>query len=360
MGRSKITLFIFIVFLLFIFAACSGDNEVVEEEVDEESDQVEEENNEPEVEPEPDPEPEFAGVYPLTGDETDNVVDHRAFGIMIENSSSARPQSGLYQADVVYEVLSEGRITRLLAFYHSQQPERIGPVRSARDYYIFLNNGYDAMYASAGGSPGAFDLVDRGQVPYINALTYDGQFFSRSSERSAPHNMYTTYEDLQEAAEHIAFDLEGRKPPELPFTEEADASLSERESLAVHVDYGSSINNVTFEYDEDLDGYIRSVGGERVDDMETGNPVAPRNLFIVGATHRVVDDQGRRDIDIESGGNAYLIQDGYVIEAEWQNVDGVILPFKEGEPLHFLPGQTWINFVESIDSDVSFQEEEED
>lgn len=337
--------------LLVVFVACSGNEEAVVEE--ESIDEQEPEKEESELELEPESEPEIGVTFPLTGVETNENVDHRAFGVMIENSSSARPQTGLYQADVVYEVLSEGRITRQLALYHSQRPENIGPVRSARDYYIFLNNGYDAIYASAGGSPGAFALVQSGQVPYISGLDYDGRFFSRYSGRSAPHNMYTKYKDLQAAAEHIEFDLEGHAPPKLPFAEEVDDSLSEKEAFALEINYGSSINNVQFDYDQDTGGYIRSVGGERVDDYETGEPVAPRNLFIVAASHQVIDDQGRRNIDIESGGNAYLIHDGSVIEAEWENVDGVILPFKDGEALDFLPGQTWINLVESID-DVLF------
>jgi hypothetical protein len=351
MKWSKLILFLVIFTFLAVFVACSGnEEEMIEEEPE----------PEPVEEPEPEeeePEPEIAETFPLTGVGTEEDVDHRAFGVMIENSSAARPQTGLYQADVVYEVLSEGRITRLLAFYHSEQPKRIGPVRSARDYYIFLNNGYDAIYASAGGSPGAFDLVERGQVPYISGLNYDGRFFSRYSGRSAPHNMYTTYEDLRAAAEHIEFELEGREPPELPFAEEADSSLAEREAISVEINYSSSLNNVQYNFDEDAGGYIRSVGGESVDDYETGDLVAPRNLFVVAASHQVVDDQGRRDIDIESGGNAYLIHDGYAIEAEWENVDGVILPFKNGEPLDFLPGQTWINLVESID-DVLFPNDE--
>ncbi len=340
--------------LLVVFVACSGNNEeVVESETVDEPEQ-EQEEEEPEEE---EPEPEFAGAYPLTGLETDEDVDHRAFGVMVENSNAARPQTGLYQADVVYEVLVEGRITRQLAFYHSHQPDRIGPVRSARDYFIFLNNGYDAIHTSAGGSPGALDLAERGEVAFISALNYDGQFFSRSTDRSAPHNMFTTYEDLEGAAEHIGFDVEDREPPALPFMEELDDSLSEIEAFTVDINYGSSTNNVRFEHDEEVGGYIRSVGGERVDDMETGEHVAPRNLFIVETTHRVIDDQGRRDIDIETGGNAYLIHDGSVIEAEWENVDGVILPFKDGEPLDFLPGQTWINLVESLD-DISFPHDE--
>ncbi|WP_078577793.1 DUF3048 domain-containing protein [Salipaludibacillus agaradhaerens] len=292
-------------------------------------------------------------VFPLTGIKTSEDVDQRAIGIMIENSQSARPQSGLYQADVVYEVLSEGHITRLLSLFHSQQPERIGPVRSARNYYVHLNNGYDAIYASAGGSPGALELIAQQGYPHINALNYDGSFFTRWSERSAPHNMYTSYSQLVDAAADVGLTMTDREPPELPFSDETSHAEASEDALEVLIDYNSTSNNVLFDYDEQTKRYIRSVGGQRVDDLDTGEPVAPKNIFVVAASHQVIDDQGRRHINIESGGAAYLIQNGQAIEAEWKNVDGVILPFKDGEPLNFLPGQTWINFVEDI-GDVSY------
>lgn len=332
---------ILIMILLATVAACGNDNEAlaVQEAV--------EKNERVKDMPVPgwEPESEFDNTYPLTGIGTDEAVNHRVQGVMIENSSSARPQSGLYLADVVYEVLSEGNITRLLAFYHSQEPERIGPVRSARDYYIHLNNGYDAVYTSAGGSPDAFSMMERGEVAFVNGLTYDGQFLERWSERSAPHNLYTSYEGLTGAAADMGYELEDRDTPELPFTEEQDVDGEEAEH--VHVSYGSTQNNIDYAYDEEAGGYIRSAGGEQMNDLETGEPVTPRNVFIVEADHRVIDDVGRRDIDIESGGPAYLIQDGVAIRAEWQNVDGVILPYHDGEPLSFLPGQTFINFVQS-------------
>lgn len=359
MRKTAAGYLIIIAIIVLLAAACSGNNGEEEtkaepEQNNEDYDEENEGNNEPEDEP-VEEEASYANAYPLTGKGTDEDVDHRAFGVMVENSSAARPQSGVYMADVVYEVLSEGRITRLLAFYHSQEPERIGPIRSARDYYIFLNNGYDAMYASAGGSPGALDLVEQGAVAHISALNYDGQFFSRWSERSAPHNVYTSYADLVDAAEHIGFDTDGREPPELPFVEpEAEEDFGD-DALRVEVSYSSSANDVLYEFDEAAGGYIRSVGGERVDDLETDEPVAPRNVFVVEAVHEVIDDQGRRNINIESGGPAVLIQDGRAMEVQWENSDGVILPVDEnGGTVNFLPGQTWINVVENID-DVSYE-----
>lgn len=333
-----------ILVILLIISGCQSEEEASNNEEDEtgiEEDENDEEAIEQDVKEEA--EPVYDQTYPLTGIGTNEDVDYRAFGVMIENSQSARPHSGLYQADIVYEVLAEGSITRLLAIFHSQQPERIGNVRSARDYYIYLNNGLNAIYASAGGSPGAFDLIEQRAVDFISGLVYDGTYFTRSSDRNAPHNMYTTFANLVEAAEQIGYDT-SLKPPELPFTEELE--LTEGTDVTeFEIDYGSSSNNVQYSYDRENKVYVRSVGGQLVNDSETNDPVAPKNVFIVETEHRVIDDQGRRHIDIESGGNAYLIQEGVLQEVEWRNVDGVLLPYKDGDSLSLLPGQTFINLV---------------
>lgn len=332
--------------MVLFLVACKQEEEQAVEEPDE--------PDEVEVEPEPEPEPTIETTYPLTGLEApEDLEEYRAIGVMIENSVHARPHSGLYQADLVYEVLSEGTITRLLAIYHSQQPDRIGPIRSARSYYVHLNKGYDAVYVSAGGSPGGLQLAQSDYVDDISGLAYDGRYFSRSTDRQAPHNMYTTYEDLLAAAEHRGIDMNGA-PPELYFEEELSTGERE-EARKLEIKYGSTTNNVVYEYEDALKRYIRFNGGQRIEDLETGNPVAPRNIFIVEASHRVIPkgedhiDAGsqRREIDTESGGRGLLFQDGFVLQVDWKNENGLILPYKDGQQLPFLPGQTWINFVPS-------------
>src|SRR5690554_5162744 len=183
---------LFVILIILILTACKSENN---NEPNEELN----DSNDMEIieEPEPEPEPEEPKEkYPLTGlevEDNDMNLDYRVLGVMIENSISARPQSGVIQADVVYEILSEGTITRFLALFHSQKPKRIGPVRSARTYYVQLAKGYDAIYSSAGGSPGGLKLVQSDYIDDISGLAYDGRYFTRSSDRYAPHNLYTSY-----------------------------------------------------------------------------------------------------------------------------------------------------------------------
>lgn len=343
---KRFTIGIILIFFITI-VACSQKEDTTIEDVDElPKEVIDIEELEPEIEKKT-----YKNQFPLTGIGTNDDIDYRAFGVMIENSRAARPQSGLYQADLVYEVLAEGTITRLLAFYHSEKPEIIGPVRSARDYYIHLNNGYGAIYASAGGSPQAFAMVDSGQVDYINGLVYDGRYLWRSSDRRAPHNMYTSYENLIKAAEHARHGLISPVPA-LSFHKD-DKMIEGEVADIVNISYGSTANDVTYQYDHENKNYLRFVGGEQSLDLETNIPVTTNNIFIVEMKHRVIDNQGRRDINLNSGGAALLVQNGVFQYVEWKNVNGQILPFKDGEKVNFLKGKTWINVVPNLDKSVS-------
>jgi hypothetical protein len=290
---------------------------------------------------------------PLTGVPSDEELNHRTLGVMLGNSSDARPQSGLHEADIVYEVLAEGNVTRLLAIYHSTRPEEIGPVRSARSYYIDLGNGYDTIFASAGGSPDALDMMERGEVDYLSGLAYEGTYFQRSEEREAPHNLYTSYDDLEAAVEETGYEWTG-EPEALTFTEEVPEEWEEAGEISVS--YGGSSNEMEFHFEEEAEGYLRSAGGNENQDPASGEPASPRNVLIVEASHEVIDDSGRREIDTEGGGPAYLFQDGHVQELEWENNEGRLLPVQNGEVVPFLPGMTWISFVpEDLEEHVSYE-----
>src|SRR5699024_3549017 len=100
-----------------------------EEPSNDEDNKVEEEDGENKDNAEPSGET-YDRTFPLTGIDTNETIDNRIVGVMVNNHPDARPQSGLSQADMVFEILAEGHMTRFLALFHSEQPEQIGPVRS--------------------------------------------------------------------------------------------------------------------------------------------------------------------------------------------------------------------------------------
>ncbi|MBM6616248.1 DUF3048 domain-containing protein [Bacillus suaedaesalsae] len=332
-------LYTLLIALLTLIVGCSKD--VAEPAVSEpEEDEVVEETVEEET---------FEANYPLTGIETNEDINRRTVAVMVNNHPKARPQSGLHKSDIVYEVLAEGDVTRFLAIFQSQVPKKIGPVRSSRDYYITLSKGYDAFYIAHGFSPDAKEMLDAKVVDNINGMEYDGTLFERADFRKAPHNSYITYDNIVKGAEMNDIATTHDVNP-LPFlTEDELAGIEGKDGKSIKIAY-SSKNYATAEYmyDEVEQTYYRYSMGVITEDLDTKEPVSIDNLFIVETTHKVIDDAGRNDIDLTSGGKAYLLQKGKMKEVEWKNDDGRILPYVNGEAVKLVPGRTWINIVPTL------------
>lgn len=288
---------------------------------------------------------QYDDVFPLTGKGAEGDVSSRVVGVMVNNHPNARPQSGLHKADLVYEVLAEGYVTRFLAMYQSEKPEIIGPVRSARDYYIELNNGYDAIYVFHGYSPEAQVMLDQQNVADdLNGLYYDGSLFERVNFRSAPHNSYIKYDNIEKGAKENNYKLTDNVSS-LPFlTEEEEAAIHGEPGRAVMIKY-SNTNTVEYTYDDQASAYHRYNSGEQAIDRETKTPIQIDNVLIIEAPHTIVDDAGRREINIEAGGQGYLLQKGVLQEVTWKNVNGRLLPYKNNQEVALVPGKTWINII---------------
>lgn len=301
---------------------------------------------------------EFDNVFPLTGVATDKEVNQRAVAVMINNHPQARPQSGLQSADIVYEMLAEGDVTRFLAVYQSEHPERVGPVRSARDYYIKIAKGFESIYICHGFSPDAKEMLDEGYIDHLNGLYYDGSLFKRDKSRKAPHNSYISFTNIEKGAEENSFDLD-KKTIEFPFlTEQEVEDIEGEEGTNISVIYGSSAFDVSYEYDDSEGKYRRFTDANQTIDQDTGKPVLLDNIVVMEAPHAIVDNEGRRNIDLSKGGNAYLLQKGKWNEIQWQFADNLITFMKDGEEAKLVPGKTWVNVVPDkpgLQSTVMFQ-----
>jgi hypothetical protein len=296
--------------------------------------------------------------YPLTGVGSETKTDGRAVAVMINNHPKARPQSGLNKADIIYEILAEGDVTRFLAVFQSEKPDNMGPVRSARDYYIDLAKGLDALFIAHGYSEEARELLESDFVDNLNGMIYDGTLFKRASFRDAPHNSYITYENVIKGAKEKNYSM-NQSPPEFQFLSEEDSkSVTGDEANSVMISYSASgVFNSTYEYDESIGRYKRYSDGEQTIDYETKDPILVDNLFIIETTHQVIDDAAHKEIDLQSGGSGYLLQKGKVMEVEWKNDNGLIVPIRDGEVVPFVQGKTWVNVVPTnpgLQSSVAF------
>ena len=265
----------------------------------------------------------------------------------INNHPQARPQSGLAQADIIYEMLAEGDVTRFLALYQSELPESIGPIRSARSYFVDIAKGLDAFYIAHGYSPEAKSMLAQRVVDNINGMHYDGTYFKRSSTRVAPHNSYISGENVKAGAEKVVTSLLYQKKVSYPFYEAEDNVKIGTTANEISMKYNNSGSfNSQYVYNAETNQYKRYSANVETVDYETNESIELANILFFEMPHRIVDSAGRREITITGGGNAYVAQAGTIREVKWKNADGLLVAVEEdGSEVKLVQGKTWIHFV---------------
>jgi len=294
----------------------------------------------------------FRYVTPLTGMGTNEELPKRVVMVMINNAPPARPQSGLDKADIVYEVLAEGSITRFVGIYHSQEPKVIGPVRSIRPYYIDIGSGFDAIMVHAGGSPDA--LATLKGMAHMDEIHNAGGFFWRESFRKAPHNLYTDLDKIRKGANSLGF----RKEAEIPTLTfiDPDHEATGVTANTINVRYANDYQ-IGYEYDEDSKSYKRYTEGKPHTDLTTGEQLMATNLLVITSTHRILDNEGRRDVDVYGPGKGYLFQRGKAQEITWERRGGLIRAYAGGQEVPMYPGKTWVNIIpkgSTIEDSIQF------
>ena len=303
---------------------------------------------------------ELKYTTPFTGEKVAEESNQRPILVTINNHPDARPQSGLGAADIVYEMLAEGEATRYLALYQSELPESVGPIRSARSYFIDLAEGLNAFYVAHGYSPEAKNMLNSGMIDHINGMQYDGIYFKRSSHRVAPHNSYISKENLVESANHLNIAMESNKITAYSFYEEDDNVKIGMSAKSISLNHSKSVKYLTeYHYNESSKTYERIQGSMLTTDEITSEPIALANIVFFEMPHRVIDQEGRREIDLNAGGKAYVAQHGNMREVRWENRNGQLIAIEsDGSDVLLVPGQTWVHFVPTspgITSAVTFQ-----
>lgn len=303
--------------------------------------------------PKPPEKPKF--FSPLTGVE---VVDEAATkrqvtAIMIENSTDARPQSGLKQAGIVYEAIAEGGITRFLALYQEDRPGLIGPVRSLRPYFVEWAAGYDAAVVHIGGSARALEMIRTGNYGVDLDQFFNAGTFWRANDRAAPHNVYTTFDRLDAltaAKSKTSSSFTG-------FIRKNDAKLPSPTASAINIAISSGAYSVSYAYDPVANVYLRSQGGQPHIDREAGRIESKVVVALRVDNSTVMEDGYRQSYQVTGGGQAYIFQDGGVEQASWAKPDSkspLQLLAADGKPITLNRGQTWITAV-APGKDVSWQ-----
>lgn len=290
---------------------------------------------------------ERLSIAPFTGEISEDENDMRPIVATINNDPKARPQSGLHEADIVYEFMVEGGMTRYAAVFQSSLPEKIGPIRSARDVFIDLADGLNAFYIAHGYSPSAKRSLEGGVVDYINGMQHDGTLFERSTDRQAPHNSYITAEHVREAAELVDASLTLRQKPPLSFHDGLKDVKIETKATSITVENGIGPQfTSTYVYDDEAGIYWQSINDIESVDAQSNDGIAVANVLVLEAPHETIDDAGRQSIDLASGGKGILFQAGKVVDVEWANENGVIVPVLDGKVAKLVPGKTWVHVIQ--------------
>ena len=285
-------------------------------------------------------------LAPFTGMESEQEFTHRPVMAVINNHPAARPQTGLVEADIVFEFLAEGDVTRFLALYQSEFPDEVGPIRSARDYFVNMADSYDAFFVAHGYSPDAKMLLDAGVVEHINGMAYDGTLFQRSTDRVAPHNSYISFDNILTGMETVGAGLTDDSESAYHFYDNTESAKLMEQASSVEIAYGSNpmFQNV-YTYDETSHQYSRASGGILTGDKESLEMMEVSNVLFFETAHNPIDSKGRLAIDLTSGGNALIFQGGGRLEAQWTVENGMLVPISNGEPVKLAPGKTWIHIV---------------
>lgn len=304
------------------------------------------------VQPEDKVDNEEKAIAPLTGLAIGEALDHPIVMVMLNNHPKARPQTGLNRADIVFEVLAEGEMTRYAAFYHSERVGTIGPVRSARPYYLDLAEGLHAVVAHAGGSPEAKERFSQPGYPNLDGISAGEPYFWREDFRKAPHNLYTSMEKLLQGVKENGL-ADHHDIPELSFSTTDEYGATDETAHQIDIFYGP-LYDIGYTYDAATEQYTRLTQGDEQIDRETSAPLTMENVLVIEAPHRVVDDQGRREIELTQSGEGWLFQKGFVREIEWRYEGGFPRPYEDGKELPLVPGKTWVNVVPE-EAKVAFQ-----
>ena len=276
--------------------------------------------------------------------------------VMVENSVDARPQSGLGEAGVVFEALAEGGITRYVALYQSDASTSIGPVRSARPYFISWILGFDADYAHVGGSPEALADIASWGVKDLDEFS-NGNYYQRVSSRESPHNVYTTPAEL--------FQLEQSKGyTTSTFTSwprKVASPLKTPTATTISLAMASSDYNPSYTYNPKTNMYGRDNGGSPDIDTDTNQQISVPVVvaMVIDESNGPLDGIGAyySEYQTTGSGTAYIFQDGGVSIGQWtKSSDNSQIMFTNSanQPLPLDPGEVWITAVTS-DSNVTYQ-----
>ena len=292
----------------------------------------------------------------------------RPIAVMIDNHDDAWPQAGLQRAYMVYEIIVEGGETRLMALFKgADDVEKIGPVRSARHYFIDYAMENDAIYTHFGESPQASSDIKKYSIDEIDGISEDGTTFWRVKDKKAPHNAVTSMENLIKSAKNKNYKLTSSKDSVLNYVTDEVNLEDGQGAVSVTIPH-SQLQTVKYEYDEQNKVYERYARGEAQVDWDTDEPITVKNIIITfcdNYTLSDVENKGRQGIKNIGTFNGYYITNGKAIRIKciknardeqtvYQDLNGNEIDVNDGNTfVHICPTDADVEIESPVSTDTT-------
>jgi len=294
-------------------------------------------------------------------------ANRHPLGVMVENHVDARPQSGLSQASIVYEAIAEGGITRFLAVFGPKGAAKVGPVRSARTYYVDWIRELNGYYAHVGGNYDALSLIKSVGILDLDQFANPSAYWRDNSKKvSSEHTMYTDTSKLYGIAADKKYTTVNSFIP-WKFKAATDSTTSTAGTTAttttqiseaypasttISVNFGNANYNVSYAYDKTTNSYFRNLAGKPHIDAANSQQLSVKNVIVQTVSRRptvtAINENGYI-MDTVGSGAAAVFQDGIKIDATWkkENENSRTRFFNKATSaeIQFNPGATWIEVI---------------
>ena len=287
----------------------------------------------------------------------------RPIAVMIDNHSEAWPQAGLQDAYMIYEIIVEGGETRLMALFKGADVEKIGPVRSARHYFIDYAMENDAIYVHFGQSPQAQSDIKKYSIDDINGISEDGVTFWRVKDKNSPHNAVTNTEKLLKSAKNKKYKTTSSETSVLNYTTN-EVNLEDGEDATKITIPHSNLQTVTYLYDAENKVYERYARKKEQTDWTTGETITTKNIIITFCDNYTLSDtenKGRQGLKNIGTFDGYYITNGKAIKIKCtKNARDEKTVYKDlnGNTIEVNDGNTFVNICPT-DAKVEIQSADE-
>ena len=240
--------------------------------------------------------------------------------VMFDNHSSARPQSHLQNASIVYETLVEGSITRFMGIFDHGDEDKIGPVRSSRPYFVQWLDAFDAGYMHAGGSPEALQKIRELGVKDMN----QGPYYWRDSGRPSPHNLFTSSAKQLLALHAVGFDKKEKTFGTWTFSDDPKNGPTATTKVDLYFSDKAEGSHVSWTYDASKKWYLRSQAGVVHKDAATNEQLHAKTVIVEEILPIVaIGDHGRLTLNVLGTNKAHIIFNGQRFEGTWKKASTV-------------------------------------